>query len=125
MTFSSQSIKAHTLCSVDTLCSCSDKIAVSVNIAISRLFAKFAFLSHIFEKCVLDLTMRCAGHIINLLQGEVQILTGGIVREHAVRADKVRFLDRRYSPDGRSDVILLSIYVCALEGAFFYAFCKI
>lgn len=30
-----------------------------------------------------------------MLQGEVKILTGGIVREHALRADKVKFLDRR------------------------------
>lgn len=69
----------------------------------------------------LDLTRRHIRHIINLLQGEVQILTGGIVREHAMRADKVQFLDRRYSPDGRSDVFCISTYVCALEGAFFYA----
>lgn len=69
----------------------------------------------------LDLTRRHIRHIINLLQGEVQILTGGIVREHAQRADKVQFLDRRYSPDGRSDVFCISTYVCALEGAFFYA----
>lgn len=65
--------------------------------------------------------MRHIRHIINLLQGEVQILTGGIVREHAQRADKVQFLDRRYSPDGRSYVFCISTYVCALEGAFFYA----
>lgn len=69
----------------------------------------------------MDLTRRHIGHIINLLQGEVQILTGGIVREHAMRADKVQFLDRRYSPDERSDVFCISTYVCALEGAFFYA----
>ena len=67
------------------------------------------------------MTRRHIRHIINLLQGEVQILTGGIVREHAMRADKVQFLDRRYSPDERSDVFCISTYVCALEGAFFYA----
>ena len=33
--------------------------------------------------------------MIKTLQGEVKILTGGIVREHALRADKVNFLDRR------------------------------
>ena len=71
------------------------------------------------------MTRRHIRHIINLLQGEVQILTGGIVREHAQRADKVQFLDRRYSPDGRSDVFCISTYVCALEGAFFMQFCKI
>ncbi len=62
--------------------------------------------------------MRRCGRTIKMLQGEVQILTGGIVREHAQRADKVQFLDRRYSPDGRSDYCFLQ-YVCALEGAFF------
>ena len=71
----------------------------------------------IFKKLFLDLTRRHIRHIINLLQGEVQILTGGIVREHAQRADKVQFLDRRYSPDERSDYCVLQ-YVCALEGAF-------
>ena len=66
------------------------------------------------------------GRTIRMLQGEVQILTGGIVREHAQRADKVQFLDRRYSPDERSDVFCIERsdycvlqYVCALEGAFF------
>lgn len=52
-----------------------------------------------------------------MLQGEVKILTGGIVRKHAWRADKVQFLDRRYSPDGRSDIMLKLCY--ALEGVFF------
>lgn len=50
----------------------------------------------------------------------MQILTGGIVRKHAERADKVQFLDRRYSPDGRSDVISKN-YAYALEGVFFCA----
>ena len=119
MTFSSPSIRAHTFCSVDTFCCVVDWIAVSAKIVIPRLFAKFSFLSRIFKKLFLDLTRRHIRHIINLLQGEVQILTGGIVREHAMRADKVQFLDRRYSPDGRSDVFCISTYVCALEGAFF------
>ena len=101
MTFSSPSIRAHTFCSVDTFCCVVDWIAVSAKIVIPRLFAKFSFLSRIFKKLFLDLTRRHIRHIINLLQGEVQILTGGIVREHAQRADKVQFLDRRYSPDER------------------------
>ena len=86
-------------------------------------FQVIAYLLCIFATffesfCISHLTMCYHGRTIRMLQGEVQILTGGIVREHAQRADKVQFLDRRYSPDERSDYCVLQ-YVCALEGAFF------
>lgn len=38
------------------------------------------------------------------LRGEVKSLTGGIVRELALQADRVKFPNRRYSPDGRSAI---------------------
>ena len=63
--------------------------------------------------------MACGGRTIKSLQGEVKILTGGIVREHAWRADKVKFLDRRYSPDGRSIAFCLQ-YVCAPKAHFLF-----
>ncbi len=39
-----------------------------------------------------------------VLRGEVKFLTGGIVRELALQAERVKFPYRRYSPDGRSAI---------------------
>ena len=46
------------------------------------------------------------------LRGEVKSLTGGIVRELALQADRVKFPNRRYSPDGRSAEYS---FLCPLE----------
>ena len=40
-----------------------------------------------------------------VLRGEVKFLTGGIVRELALQAERVKFPYRRYSPDGRSAIL--------------------
>ena len=54
-----------------------------------------------------------------VLRGEVKFLTGGIVRELALQAERVKFPYRRYSPDGRSAILFaLHAPICIRSGFF-------